>query len=94
MTPGLFDQVVEASGLSPLIGPGTIRRACERAGIDHPDHLTRLELLRAVPEIEAALGTYFASDEVKERVAALLRLTRCASTTMAAVRLDDDPEKT
>jgi hypothetical protein len=77
--PTLFEQVVGASGLSEVLAPGTIQRACERAGVADPAHLTRVELLRALPEIEIALKTFFQPYEVKERVAALLLLTRSFS---------------
>ncbi len=84
----LFEQVVACCGLSEVIAQGVVRRACERAGIA-PWKMNRHELLRALPQIEAALTTYLTPDEVKERVAALLQLTRSVSSGLQAVRLED-----
>ncbi len=84
----LFQQVVVESGLSAMLGPGAIRRACIRAGVD-PQQLSRTDLLRAIPNIEATLHAYLSSVETKNRVAAILRLTRASSAGIAIV-LDDE----
>jgi hypothetical protein len=76
----LFEQMVAVSGLSAVLAPGVLHRACERAGLPHPEKLNRHELLRALPTIETVLGTYLTPEEVKERVAALMQLTRSFSS--------------
>jgi hypothetical protein len=88
--PSLFEAVVGACGLSVLLARGAMRRACERSGITDPEKMNRHELLRALPEIETTLGTFLTPDEVKERMAALLQLTRSLSSGLHAIRLEDD----
>lgn len=87
--PTLFERVVACSGLSMMLGPGTVRRACDRAGIPNAESMNRHELLRAIPEIEHGLATYLSADEVQERVAAILQLTR-SSSGMLDLHLDDE----
>jgi hypothetical protein len=89
MTP-LFERAVIACNLSDLLGPGVLRRACRRAGIDNPERISRRELLRAVPKIEDALSAYLTREEVQERVAAILLLTRPSSFVPGSIRLDDE----
>ena len=85
----LFERAAQLSGLSSVLSAGVLRRACERAGVSNPDRINRHELLRALPAIEAALATYLSPVEVKERVAALLQLTRSFSGPIE-IRLDDE----
>ena len=85
----LFERVVSASGLSSMLGPGAIRRACERAGVSAPESMNRFDLLRALPEIEHILATYLSPDEAKEHATAILQLTR-SSSGLIEMRLDDE----
>jgi hypothetical protein len=86
----LFEQMVAASGLSAVLAPGVLQRACERAGIAKPERLNRHELLRALPSIENALGMYLSPIEVKERVGALIQLTRSLSSGQIEICLDSE----
>jgi hypothetical protein len=92
MAVDLLDKIIQESGLSPVIGPGVVHRALERAGIV-PEQVTRLALQHALPFLEAALGTYLTPEEVRERMIALLGLTRSSSLTMAPVKSPDSGEK-
>lgn len=69
----MFDQIVEASGISALFAAGALRRALVRAGID-PDRMTRADLTRALPAIEQTLRVFLAADEVPRRLAVISRL--------------------
>jgi hypothetical protein len=70
----LFDEVVEASGLSPVIAPFTISRLLLRAGVR--TELDADGLARALDEIERGLGVYLPAEEVAAamgRIGALAR---------------------
>ncbi len=58
----LFDEVVSASGLTPVIAPFTISRLLLRAGVR--SDLDRDGLARALDEIERGLRVYLPDDEV------------------------------
>jgi DNA-binding response OmpR family regulator len=73
----LFEQVVVASGLSELIGPGAIHRACRRAGVD-PSSMTAADLQRALPAIRAVLSVFHPDDEAARRSEMLQTLVRSA----------------
>ncbi len=53
----LFDEVVAASGLSPLVAPFTVTRLLVRTGAS-PRTLDRDDLVRALPEFEKGLAVY------------------------------------
>lgn len=68
----LFDEVVAASGLAPVIAPFTISRLLLRAGVG--SNLDRDGLARALDEIERGLRVYLPEEEVAaamERIGAL-----------------------
>jgi DNA-binding response OmpR family regulator len=71
----LFEQVVIASGLSDLIGPGAIHRACRRAGVD-PGTMTAADLQRALPAIRAVLSVFHPDDEATRRAEMVQALAR------------------
>lgn len=75
----LFDQVVTASGLSNVIGPSTIGRACKRAGIDAKT-MSPADLERALPALRDTLGLFFPRDEAERRLEALATLAKSART--------------
>jgi hypothetical protein len=55
--PDLFTEVVEASGLSSIFGPGTIRRALRDVG-SAPARADVTAYRRALPAIEARLAAF------------------------------------
>jgi hypothetical protein len=74
-TEDLFNSVVGASGLAPLIAASVIRRACQRAGVD-PQGFNQTGLTQALQSIETSLRVYLPAPEVTERIAAMKRLVR------------------
>jgi DNA-binding response OmpR family regulator len=70
-----FDEVVARSGLSPVIGPSTISRACRRAGVD-PQMLNAVNLARVLPSLRNTLGIFLDEKEVEQRMQALQGLAR------------------
>lgn len=71
----LLERVIAASGLSSVIGPSTIGRACKRAGID-PRSMTPSDLRRALPEIGETLRVFFTAEERQEKLAAISALAQ------------------
>src|SRR5262245_57599865 len=71
----LLEKVVAASGLSSVIGPTTIGRACRRAGVE-PTSMTQGDLHRALPEIEDTLRVFFTGEERRQRFEAITALAR------------------
>lgn len=71
----LFAEVVEAMGLSPIFGPGTLRRALADVG-SVPASAKPETYLRALPHIEARMRAFLDDSAVRagvERVRAVLR---------------------
>lgn len=60
----LFVAVVEASGLSSIFGPGTVRRALRDVG-RQPNDATPDDYLRALPALEARLRAFLEPDDVE-----------------------------
>lgn len=71
----LLDKVITASGLSTVIGPSTIARACLRAGVDAKS-MSEIDLRRALPEIEEILRVFFSGEERRRRLAAITALAQ------------------
>jgi DNA-binding response OmpR family regulator len=71
----LFARVVSVSGLSNVIGPSTIDRACKRAGVDAKT-MSPEDLQRALPAIRDTLGLFFPREEAERRIEALASLAR------------------
>jgi len=69
--------VVLRSGLSPVIGPSTIARACRRAGVD-PQLLNAASLEKVLPSLRNTLGIFLDEKEVDQRMKALEGLVRQA----------------
>ena len=71
----LFADVVQAMGLSPIFGPGTLRRALADVG-SVPASARPETYLRALPHIEARMKAFLDDTAVRagiERVRAVLR---------------------
>jgi len=62
-TGSLFDQVVEASGLTPLVAPYTVRRLLLRENIVPPESVTQAQLRQALPSLLDALRVYLDGEE-------------------------------
>lgn len=69
----LFELLVEASGLSPIFARSTLKRACERAGIN-VETMTKAELIKALPNIRKALETFIPVADVDTRMRAISKL--------------------
>jgi hypothetical protein len=70
----LYDRIVAASGLTPVIAPYTIRRLLLRANVVPPENVTLDEYRRLLPSLIAELRVYLAHDEHEAAVAALRAL--------------------
>ncbi|WP_437338722.1 response regulator [Sorangium sp. So ce394] len=75
----LFDQVVAVSGLSSVIGPSTIVRACRRAGIE-PWSMSPEDLHRALPAIRETLRMFLSEEDSERGIAAISLLARDAAS--------------
>lgn len=73
----LLYRVVMNSGLSNVIGPSTIARACKRVGVDAKTMTTK-DLERALPSLRDTLSMFFSQEETEWRVDALAALARAA----------------
>jgi hypothetical protein len=63
----LFERVVELSGLSRIIGPGTVRRALLDAGLE-PSFATAEGYRAITSRLEARLRAYLSGREAEQRV--------------------------
>ena len=75
-TGSLFDQVVTASGLTPLVAPYTIRRLLLRENIVPPEEVTHEQLEQALPGLLDALRVYLDGEEHATATEALEALVR------------------
>ena len=74
----LFDRIVEASGLAPLIAPFTVRRLLIRCNIIPPETVTAEQLLHYLPAVGDGLSR-FLNEEEHERAITSLRALATAS---------------
>jgi len=70
----LLDRVISASGMSELLGRSSLRRACERAGVD-PVAMSPGDLGRALPYIAQTLGLFIPPHEVEARMTRIAALS-------------------
>jgi hypothetical protein len=63
----LFDRVVELSGLSRIIGPGTVRRALLDAGLE-PSFATAEGYRSIASRLDARLRAYLSAREAQQRM--------------------------
>jgi len=73
--PSLFEQVVAASGLSPVFGRSAIERALLRVQLT-PADLSTENLPKAIDSIKQAIAIFLKSPELERRVATILKLSR------------------
>jgi hypothetical protein len=64
---GLFDDVVQATGLVELIAPFTVSRLLVAADVS-PQEMTREDLARALPTLERGLAVYLDADGLARAV--------------------------
>lgn len=67
MSPDLFQEVVEALGLSMIIGPGVVRRALSDSGCD-PKSATTKHYREALGRIETRLHSYMSPADAAARI--------------------------
>ena len=69
----LLEQIVAASGLSPIFARGAITRALRRAGV-RDDELTRVTARSALPEIRKAIQPFLAggADQAMKAIEAVI----------------------
>ena len=70
---GLFDELVEASGLVSLIAPFTVSRLLVAADVS-PQEMGPDDLRRALPALERGLAVYLKGDELDDALANVRRL--------------------
>lgn len=73
MTQKLFERVITLCALSPLLGPGTVRRALRDVGAD-PATATVDDYCRAIPRLQVRLRSYLSEEEAMERARSILSL--------------------
>jgi DNA-binding response OmpR family regulator len=66
----LLERVAAVSGLSRVIAPSTVTRACERAGVD-AQSMSRADLRRALPELRQVLSLFVPPGELASRMQAI-----------------------
>ncbi|QRO00288.1 response regulator [Archangium violaceum] len=69
----LFDALVARCGLSPVIAPSTMTRACRKAGVE-PQMLTPVTLAKALPSIRDMLHIFLDAQEAERRIQAIQAL--------------------
>jgi DNA-binding response OmpR family regulator len=69
----LFDALVARCGLSPVIAPSTMTRACRKAGVE-PQLLTPTSLARALPSIRDMLHIFLDAQEAERRIQSIQAL--------------------
>ena len=62
-------------GLSSVIGPTTIVRACKRVGVDAKT-MSPSDLARALPTIRDTIGLFLSPEETERRIRAIASLTK------------------
>jgi DNA-binding response OmpR family regulator len=71
----LFDQLLVASGLSPVLGRSTLELALRRSGAERVG-LTRQSLARSLAQIEKTLSTFLPPEVVGARMSVIAKLAQ------------------
>jgi DNA-binding response OmpR family regulator len=79
----LFDALVARCGLSPVIAPSTMTRACRKAGVE-PRMLTPATLARAMPSIRDMLHIFLDAQEAERRIQAIQTLAQAEPSSTAS----------
>ncbi|WP_394820560.1 hypothetical protein [Pendulispora albinea] len=64
----LFEEIVQRTGLAPIIGPGTVQRALHAVGITSPELAQTQDYLRALPELRTRMAIYLEPETVERRL--------------------------
>jgi DNA-binding response OmpR family regulator len=75
----LFEQVIALSGLSSVIGPSTLARACRRAGV-RARTMTPADLARAMPAIRETLRVFLPPEDLDRCTEAIAALAEATGT--------------
>lgn len=75
---GLFDRIVEATGLHPAVGPFTVRRLLMRAGLSDPSRVTPADLEAALPLFAAGLERFLETAEFRRALQTLRALANAS----------------
>jgi DNA-binding response OmpR family regulator len=78
----LFDELVARCGLSPVIAPSTMTRACRKAGVE-PQMLNPVTLAKALPSIRDMLHIFLDAQEAERRIQSIQALAQAASGVSA-----------
>ena len=70
----LFNELVARCGLSPVIAPSTMTRACRKAGVE-PQLLNPVTLAKALPTIRDMLHIFLDAQEAERRIQSIQALT-------------------
>ncbi len=79
----LFDELVARCGLSPVIAPSTMTRACRKAGVE-PQLLNPVTLAKALPSIRDMLHIFLDAQEAERRIQSIQTLAQSASGASAS----------
>ena len=67
----LFEDVVQATGLALMIGPGAVQRALAAVGVREPERATVDDYRRALPQLKSRMAFYLPPVELDKQLAAL-----------------------
>jgi CheY-like chemotaxis protein len=76
----LFDELVARCGLSPVIAPSTMTRACRKAGVE-PQLLNPVTLAKALPSIRDMLNIFLDAQEAERRIQSIQALTAASGAS-------------
>jgi DNA-binding response OmpR family regulator len=75
----LFNELVARCGLSPVIAPSTMTRACRKAGVE-PQLLNPVTLAKALPTIRDMLHIFLDAQEAERRIQSIQALTESGAS--------------
>lgn len=76
----LFDQIVRATRLTPLVAPFTVKRLLMRVGVFDVRTLTPAALEKAMPHFQTGLAAYLPSPELERAIADLRAIAQLHPT--------------
>jgi DNA-binding response OmpR family regulator len=76
----LFDELVARCGLSPVIAPSTMTRACRKAGVE-PQLLNPVTLAKALPSIRDMLHIFLDAQEAERRIQSIQALASASGAS-------------
>ncbi|MEM1029797.1 MAG: hypothetical protein AAGA56_00835 [Myxococcota bacterium] len=79
----LFAAVVSASGVSPILAPGTVRRALRDVG-STPQKATSSTYLEALPSMRARLRAFMSPEEAERATDHIRRIVQSHDNSLPA----------